>query len=52
MTLKAIRRVLELESRVRELEQRLTEIEAQRDALRAAVAQRDAQLGQLTSEPE
>jgi MerR family transcriptional regulator/heat shock protein HspR len=52
MTLKAIRRVLELESRVRELEQRLTEIEAQRDALRAAVAQRDARLGQLTPEPE
>ena len=35
MTLAAVRRVLELEQRVRELE-------AERDALRAALAQRDA----------
>lgn len=52
MTLKAIRRVLELENRVRELERRLTEAEAQRDALRAALAERDAQPAQLAPEPE
>jgi MerR family transcriptional regulator, heat shock protein HspR len=41
MTLAAIRRVLELEARVRDLE-------AERDALRAAVADRDAALARLT----
>jgi MerR family transcriptional regulator/heat shock protein HspR len=45
MTLKAVRRVLELEERVRELE-------AQRDALQAAVAERDALLARLRPEPE
>jgi MerR family transcriptional regulator, heat shock protein HspR len=45
MTLKAVRRVLELEDRVRELE-------AQRDALLAAVAERDARLARLSPEPE
>ena len=45
MTLKAVRRVLELEERVRELE-------AQRDALQAAVAERDALLARLSPEPE
>jgi MerR family transcriptional regulator, heat shock protein HspR len=45
MTLKAVRRVLELEERVRELE-------AQRDALQAAIAERDARLARLSPEPE
>jgi MerR family transcriptional regulator, heat shock protein HspR len=40
MTLAAVRRVLELEDRVRELE-------AERDALQAAIAERDAQLARL-----
>jgi MerR family transcriptional regulator, heat shock protein HspR len=51
MTLSAVRRVLELEARVRELETRVRELEthvrelsAERDALRAAVAERDALL--------
>ena len=44
MTLAAVRRVLELEERVRELE---AELEAQRDALQAAVAERDALLARL-----
>jgi MerR family transcriptional regulator, heat shock protein HspR len=51
MTLTAIRRVLELESRVRELEHRLGEVEAHRDALRAAIAERDARLAELTPDP-
>jgi len=41
MTLTAVRRVLALEERVRELE-------AERDALQAAIAERDAQLARLT----
>jgi MerR family transcriptional regulator, heat shock protein HspR len=52
MTLTAIRRVLELESRVRELEHRLSEVEAHRDALRAAIAERDARLAELAPERE
>jgi MerR family transcriptional regulator, heat shock protein HspR len=40
MTLTAVRRVLALEQRVRELE-------AERDALQAAIAERDAQLARL-----
>jgi MerR family transcriptional regulator, heat shock protein HspR len=44
MTLKAVRRVLELEERVRELE-------AQRDALQAALAERDARLARRRPEP-
>ncbi len=45
MTLKGVRRVLELEKRV-------SELEAQRDALRAAVAERDKQIARLTAEPK
>jgi MerR family transcriptional regulator, heat shock protein HspR len=45
MSLKAVRRVLELEHQVRELE-------AQRDALRAALAERDALLARLSQMPE
>jgi MerR family transcriptional regulator, heat shock protein HspR len=41
MTLTAVRRVLALEERVRELE-------AERDALQAAIAERDAQFARLT----
>ncbi len=44
MTLAAVRRVLELEALVRDLR-------AERDALRAAVAERDAQLARLSAEP-
>jgi MerR family transcriptional regulator, heat shock protein HspR len=40
MTLPGVRRVLELEARVRELE-------AQRDSLRAAVAERDAEIARI-----
>lgn len=43
MTLAAIRRVLELEARVRQLE-------AERDALRAALAERDAAFGRRSRE--
>jgi len=53
MTLTAVRRVLELEDRVRELEAQRdalqAELEAHREALRAAVAERDAQLARLTA---
>jgi MerR family transcriptional regulator, heat shock protein HspR len=45
MSLKAVRRVLELEHQVRELE-------AQRDALRAALAERDTLLARLSQTPE
>jgi MerR family transcriptional regulator, heat shock protein HspR len=45
MSLKAVRRVLELEQQVRELE-------VQRDALRAALAERDALLARLSQTPE
>jgi MerR family transcriptional regulator, heat shock protein HspR len=45
MSLKAVRRVLELEHQVRELE-------AQRDALQAALAERDALLARLSQTPE
>jgi len=48
MTLTAVRRVLELEEHVRELE---AELEAHRDALRTAVAQRDALLARLGTGP-
>ena len=53
MTLTAVRRVLELEERVRELEAQRdalqAELEAHREALRAAVAERDARLARLTA---
>jgi MerR family transcriptional regulator, heat shock protein HspR len=49
MTLKAIRRVLELESRVLELEHQVRELEAQRDS---AAAERDALLARLSPELE
>jgi MerR family transcriptional regulator, heat shock protein HspR len=52
MTLKGIRRVLELEERVRGLQERVGELEAERDALRAAVAERDAVLARLAPKPE
>lgn len=42
MTLAAVRRVLELEALVRELEARARQLETERDALRAALAERDA----------
>jgi MerR family transcriptional regulator, heat shock protein HspR len=44
MTLAAVRRVLELETLVRDLR-------AERDALRGAVAERDARLAELSAEP-
>jgi MerR family transcriptional regulator, heat shock protein HspR len=44
MTLAAVRRVLELEAIVHDLM-------AERDALRAAVAERDARLAELSAEP-
>ena len=44
MTLAAVRRVLELEAVVRDLR-------AERDALRAAVAERDEKLARLSAEP-
>ena len=44
MTLAAVRRVLKFEARVRQLEVRVRELEAERDALRAALAERDALL--------
>ena len=53
MTLTAVRRVLELEERVRELETQRdalqAQLEAHREALRAAVAERDARLARLTT---
>ncbi len=49
MTLKAIRRVLQLENRVLELEQQVRELEAQRDSI---AAERDALLAPVSSEPE
>ncbi len=53
MTLTAVRRVLELEQRVRELEAQRdalhAELEAHRNALQAAVAERDARLARLTA---
>lgn len=47
MTLTSIRRILELENRVRQLERRVAELDAQRQALAAAVAERDALLADL-----
>jgi MerR family transcriptional regulator/heat shock protein HspR len=47
MTLTAIRRVLTLETAVRELESRIRELEVDREALRAALAERDALLAAL-----
>jgi DNA-binding transcriptional MerR regulator len=44
MTLAAVRRVLEMEERVQDLEGRIRELEAERNALRAALAERDAML--------
>jgi MerR family transcriptional regulator, heat shock protein HspR len=52
MTLKGIRRVLELEERIRALAGRVSELEAERDALRAEVAERDALLARLARKPE
>lgn len=47
MTLTSIRRILELENRVRQLERRVAELDAQRQALAAAVAERDVLLASL-----
>jgi MerR family transcriptional regulator, heat shock protein HspR len=47
MTLKGIRRVLELEERIRGLQQRVSELEAERDALQAEVAERNGLLAKL-----
>jgi len=52
MTLKGIRRVLELEEQVRELQERVSELEAERDALQAEVAGRDALLARLARKRE
>jgi MerR family transcriptional regulator, heat shock protein HspR len=52
MTLKGIRRVLELEKQVRELQERVSELEAERDALQAEVAGRDALLARLARKRE
>ena len=52
MTLKGIRRVLELEEQVRELQERVSELEAERDALQAEVAGRDALLARLAPKRE
>jgi MerR family transcriptional regulator/heat shock protein HspR len=41
LTLSAVRRVLQLEAQVRQLEERIRELESERDALAAAVAERD-----------
>jgi len=49
MTLKAIRRVLDLETRVRELEHQVRELEAHRDA---AVAERDALVARLSPQAD
>ena len=50
MTLASIRRVLELENRVRQLERQVAHLEAERDALGAAVAERDALLAHLVEQ--
>ncbi len=52
MTLKGIRRVLELEEQVRGLQKRVSELEAERDALQAEVAGRDALLARLARKRE
>jgi MerR family transcriptional regulator, heat shock protein HspR len=47
LTLSAVRRVLQLETQVRQLEQRVRELESERDALAAAVADRDVPAARL-----
>ena len=47
LTLSAVRRVLQLEAQVRQLEQRVRELESERDALAAAVADRDVPAARL-----
>jgi MerR family transcriptional regulator/heat shock protein HspR len=47
LTLSAVRRVLRLEAQVRQLEQRVRELESERDALAAAIADRDVPAARL-----
>lgn len=47
LTLSAVRRVLRLEAQVRQLEQRVRELESERDALAAAIADRDVSAARL-----
>jgi MerR family transcriptional regulator, heat shock protein HspR len=47
LTLSAVRRVLQLEAQVRLLEQRVRELESERDALAAAIADRDVPAARL-----
>lgn len=47
MTLASIRRILYLEHRVRQLQRQVSELREQREALGAAVAERDAILARL-----
>jgi MerR family transcriptional regulator/heat shock protein HspR len=47
LTLSAVRRVLQLEAQVRQLEHRVRELESERDALAAAVADRDVPAARL-----
>jgi MerR family transcriptional regulator, heat shock protein HspR len=49
LTLAAVRRVLELEDQVRRLEATVRDLEAQRDALRAALDEPDAQLARRSA---
>jgi MerR family transcriptional regulator, heat shock protein HspR len=52
MTLKGIRRVLELEERLRDLEERVSELEAERNALLTKAAEREALLARLARNRE
>jgi MerR family transcriptional regulator/heat shock protein HspR len=47
LTLAAVRRVLELEDQLRQMKDRVRRLEAERDGLRAAVAERDALVTRL-----
>jgi DNA-binding transcriptional MerR regulator len=47
LTLAAVRRVLQLEGQARQLEEQIRQLEAERNALRAAVAERDALVARL-----
>jgi MerR family transcriptional regulator, heat shock protein HspR len=52
MTLKGIRRVLELEQRLRDLQERVSELEAERNALLTEAAEREALLARLARNRE
>ena len=47
LTLSAVRRVLQLETQVRQLQERIRELESERDALAAAIADRDVPAARL-----